>query len=107
MAELRGGALTPGVAADDGAMMTRTVAITVSVAAAYLLLVAGLMAWCRYRRLRRKQQYLRTSAEGTSVLRELGMNGVGGGGSMVLVWFICCTCFVTSQLVIPVQSLNT
>ncbi|KAF0304392.1 Inactive tyrosine-protein kinase 7 [Amphibalanus amphitrite] len=68
VAELRGGAVTPGVAADDGAMMTRTVAITVSVAAAYLLLVAGLMVWCRYRRLRRKQQYLRTSAEGTSVL---------------------------------------
>ena len=61
--------MTPGVAADAGGMMTRTVLITVSAAAAYLVLVAGLMAWCRYRRIRRKQQYLRTAAEGTSVLR--------------------------------------
>ncbi|XP_037072794.1 tyrosine-protein kinase-like otk [Pollicipes pollicipes] len=67
-AELSGGALTPGLASDDGAIMTRTVVITVSAAAAYLLLVAGLMLWCRYRRIKRKQQYLRTSTEGTSVL---------------------------------------
>ncbi|XP_037080569.1 inactive tyrosine-protein kinase 7-like [Pollicipes pollicipes] len=67
-AELTGRLLTPGLAADDDAMMTRTVAITVSAAAAYLLLVAGLMVWCRYRRIQRKQLYLRASAEGTSVL---------------------------------------
>ena len=65
--------MTPGVATDDGGMMTRTVLITVSAAAAYLVLVAGLMAWCRYRRIKRKQQYLRTAAEGTSVLREFGV----------------------------------
>ena len=69
--------MTPGLATDAGGMMTRTVLITVSAAAAYLVLVAGLMAWCRYRRIRRKQQYLRTAAEGTSVLRQ-SPGGVAG-----------------------------
>ncbi|XP_043202540.1 inactive tyrosine-protein kinase 7-like [Amphibalanus amphitrite] len=75
-------AMTPGVASDDGGLMTRTVLITVSAAAAYLVLVAGLMAWCRYRRIKRKQQYLRTAAEGTSVLLDKtdGGGSSGGGG---------------------------
>lgn len=42
----------------DGSMMTRTVSITLSAAAAYMVLVIGLMAWCRYRRRKRKQAYL-------------------------------------------------
>ncbi|KAK0085469.1 hypothetical protein PV325_005080 [Microctonus aethiopoides] len=41
----------------DGSMMTKTVTITLSVAAAYMVLVFGLMVYCRYQRRRRKQQY--------------------------------------------------
>jgi hypothetical protein len=53
----------------DGSMMTKTVTITLSAAAAYMLLVVGLMVWCRYRRLRRKQAYLQSgAAEGTNSL---------------------------------------
>ncbi|XP_043278777.1 inactive tyrosine-protein kinase 7-like isoform X2 [Venturia canescens] len=47
----------------DGSMMTKTVTITLSVAAAYMVLVVGLMLYCRYRRRRRKQQYLQEQAE--------------------------------------------
>lgn len=43
---------------NDGSMMTKTVSITLSAAAAYMVLVIGLMAWCRYRRRKRKQAYL-------------------------------------------------
>lgn len=40
--------------ADDGFMITRAVLITMSVAFAYIILVVGLMLWCRYRRQARK-----------------------------------------------------
>ncbi|KAG8225401.1 hypothetical protein J437_LFUL004601 [Ladona fulva] len=56
----------------DGSMMTKTVTITLSAAAAYMLLVVGLMFWCRYRRLRRKQAY--AQANGAA-----GADGTGGG----------------------------
>lgn len=49
---------------EDGAMMTKTVMITLSAAAAYMVLVIGLMLYCRHRRRRRKQQYLQEQAEG-------------------------------------------
>lgn len=50
-------------------MMTKTVVITLGAAAAYMFLVIGLMVWCRYRRRRRKQNYLaQETAEGTSAL---------------------------------------
>lgn len=34
--------------------MTKTVAITLGAAGVYIVLVVGLMMWCRYRRARRK-----------------------------------------------------
>ena len=46
---------------DDGNLMTRTVSITLSVATGYMLLVIGLMVWCRYRQLQRKQAHLAES----------------------------------------------
>lgn len=46
-----------GLESEDS-MMTKTITITLSAAAAYMSLVIGLMAWCRYRRHRRKQAYL-------------------------------------------------
>ena len=46
---------------DNTNVMTRTVSITLSVAAGYMLLVIGLMLWCRYRQLKRKQAYLAES----------------------------------------------
>lgn len=39
---------------NDGFMITRAVLITMSVAFAYIILVVGLMLWCRYRRQARK-----------------------------------------------------
>uniref|UniRef100_A0A1A9WQZ8 Tyrosine-protein kinase-like otk n=1 Tax=Glossina brevipalpis TaxID=37001 RepID=A0A1A9WQZ8_9MUSC len=38
----------------DGLLITRAVLITMSVALAYIILVVGLMIWCRYRRQARK-----------------------------------------------------
>jgi len=51
-------------ATDDGTMMTKTVTITLSTAAGYMVLVIGPMLYCRYRRRRRKQQYLQEQTEG-------------------------------------------
>lgn len=45
-----GGGEEPG----DGFMITRAVLITMSVAFAYIILVVGLMLWCRFRRQARK-----------------------------------------------------
>ncbi|GLV45808.1 off-track [Carabus blaptoides fortunei] len=39
---------------NEGAMITKAVLITMSVAGAYMILVIGLMVWCRYRRKARK-----------------------------------------------------
>ncbi|XP_059479817.1 inactive tyrosine-protein kinase 7-like [Neocloeon triangulifer] len=62
-------------AEDEGAVMTRTVTITLSAAAAYMLLVVGLMVWCRYRRLRRKQSYLQSGATPEGTLLTKAENG--------------------------------
>lgn len=50
---------------DLDSSLPRTMAITLSIAAAYLLLVFGLMAWCRARRKKRKQIYLTQEANAT------------------------------------------
>ncbi|XP_046400427.1 inactive tyrosine-protein kinase 7-like [Ischnura elegans] len=74
----------------DGSMMTKTVTITLSAAAAYMLLVVGLMFWCRYRRLRRKQAYAQANGaadgdgtgggvDGASALLTKAENGDAGG----------------------------
>jgi len=53
----------------DGSMMTKTFTITLSIAGSYMMLVVGLMIWCRHRRKRRKQAYLNANgAEGTDTL---------------------------------------
>ncbi|XP_014204264.1 inactive tyrosine-protein kinase 7-like [Copidosoma floridanum] len=49
---------------DDGSMMTKTVIITLGVATAYMMLVIGLMLYCRYRRRRRKQRDLQEQVDG-------------------------------------------
>ncbi|XP_075214156.1 inactive tyrosine-protein kinase 7-like [Lycorma delicatula] len=77
----------------EDSMMTKTITITLSAAAAYMTLVIGLMAWCRYRRHRRKQAYLEANptsplgeATGLSLLgakgdaATVGNCGNGGGG---------------------------
>lgn len=51
-------------AVEDGTMMTKTVIITLGAAAAYMILVVGLMLYCRYRRRRRKQRYLQEQTDG-------------------------------------------
>ncbi|CAG0905587.1 unnamed protein product, partial [Darwinula stevensoni] len=45
-------------------MMTKTVSITLGAAGAYILLVLGLMVWCRCRRIKRKQAYLQVAQHG-------------------------------------------
>jgi hypothetical protein len=53
----------------DGSMMTKTFTITLSIAGSYMMLVVGLMIWCRHKRKRRKQAYLNANgAEGTDTL---------------------------------------
>ncbi|RZF35776.1 hypothetical protein LSTR_LSTR012074 [Laodelphax striatellus] len=67
----------------EGSMMTKTVTITLSAAAAYMVLVIGLMAWCRYRRHKRKQAYL--EANPTSPVGEatgLSLLGKGDGNGI-------------------------
>lgn len=46
--------LAPGADAEEGSTVTKAVLITMSVAGAYIVLVIGLMIWCRYRRRSRK-----------------------------------------------------
>uniref|UniRef100_A0A8D9F466 Inactive tyrosine-protein kinase 7 n=1 Tax=Cacopsylla melanoneura TaxID=428564 RepID=A0A8D9F466_9HEMI len=48
----------------DPSSLPRTMAITLSIAAGYLLLVFGLMAWCRARRRKRKLIYLQEANNG-------------------------------------------
>lgn len=51
---------------EDENVMTKTVTITLGASAAYMILVIGLMVWCRYRRAKRKALYLQqAAAEGT------------------------------------------
>lgn len=49
---------------DDGSMMTKTVIVTLGAATAYMVLVIGLMLYCRFRRRRRKQRHLQEQNEG-------------------------------------------
>ncbi|XP_052873435.1 tyrosine-protein kinase-like otk [Anopheles cruzii] len=48
------GVAMPEESAEDGFLITRAVLITMSVAFAYIILVVGLMIWCRHRRAARK-----------------------------------------------------
>ncbi|XP_049539367.1 tyrosine-protein kinase-like otk [Anopheles darlingi] len=48
------GMALPEESAEDGFLITRAVLITMSVAFAYIILVVGLMIWCRHRRAARK-----------------------------------------------------
>ncbi|XP_061509082.1 tyrosine-protein kinase-like otk [Anopheles gambiae] len=48
------GMVMPEESAEDGFLITRAVLITMSVAFAYIILVVGLMIWCRHRRAARK-----------------------------------------------------
>ncbi|XP_039280486.1 LOW QUALITY PROTEIN: inactive tyrosine-protein kinase 7 [Nilaparvata lugens] len=63
----------------DGSMMTKTVTITLSAAAAYMLLVIGLMAWCRYRRHKRKQAYLEANPTSPSQPEATALSLLGKG----------------------------
>ncbi|XP_017839237.1 tyrosine-protein kinase-like otk [Drosophila busckii] len=49
--------------AGDGFLVTRAVLITMTVALAYIVLVVGLMLWCRYRRQARKARLNELSAK--------------------------------------------
>lgn len=44
----------PGEGENEDGTVTKALLITMSVAAAYIFLVVGLMVWCRYRRKSRK-----------------------------------------------------
>ncbi|XP_021932261.1 inactive tyrosine-protein kinase 7-like isoform X2 [Zootermopsis nevadensis] len=59
----------------DSSMMTKTFTITLSIAGSYMMLVVGLMIWCRHKRKRRKQAYL--NANGAEVTK--AENGEAGG----------------------------
>ncbi|XP_069698468.1 inactive tyrosine-protein kinase 7 isoform X2 [Periplaneta americana] len=59
----------------DGSMMTKTFTITLSIAGSYMMLVVGLMIWCRHRRRRRKQAYL--NANGAEVTKAENGEAVG------------------------------
>ncbi|KAF5296174.1 hypothetical protein FQA39_LY12628 [Lamprigera yunnana] len=50
----REGGYRPNGAENEDSTVTKAVLITMSVAAAYIILVIGLMIWCRYRRRSRK-----------------------------------------------------
>uniref|UniRef100_A0A1B0AGA3 Tyrosine-protein kinase-like otk n=1 Tax=Glossina pallidipes TaxID=7398 RepID=A0A1B0AGA3_GLOPL len=54
----------------DGLLITRAVLITMSVALAYIVLVVGLMIWCRYRRQARKARLNEANRENPEVGEE-------------------------------------
>lgn len=51
----------------EGDTVGRTVVITLGAACAYILLVIILMAWCRYRRRRKKQSYMDANMDNPNV----------------------------------------
>ncbi|SPP75635.1 tyrosine-protein kinase-like otk [Drosophila guanche] len=62
-----GDGFAPEETGGDGFLVTRAVLITMTVALAYIVLVVGLMLWCRYRRQARKAR-----------LNELSIKEAGG-----------------------------
>uniref|UniRef100_A0A182JFE0 Tyrosine-protein kinase-like otk n=1 Tax=Anopheles atroparvus TaxID=41427 RepID=A0A182JFE0_ANOAO len=67
------GIAMPEESPEDGFLITRAVLITMSVAFAYIILVVGLMVWCRHRRAARKARLNHGSAKEN-----------GGGGDVDL-----------------------
>lgn len=67
------GLVTAEETAGDGFLVTRAVLITMTVALAYIVLVVGLMLWCRYRRQARKARLNEMS------IKEAGGDQVDGG----------------------------
>lgn len=57
----------PEETTEDGFLITRAVLITMSVAFAYIILVVGLMLWCRHRRAARKARLNMSSKENGDV----------------------------------------
>lgn len=57
----------PEESSEDGFLITRAVLITMSVAFAYIILVVGLMLWCRHRRAARKARLNMSSKENGDV----------------------------------------
>ena len=51
----------PNVVPVPAQVMTRTIAIAVGCAAAYIILVVGLMLWCRQRRRRNRRKMMNSS----------------------------------------------
>lgn len=50
--------MMPGESTEEGSIITRAVLITMTVAFAYIVLVVGLMLWCRHRRSARKARLI-------------------------------------------------
>ncbi|XP_060519446.1 tyrosine-protein kinase-like otk [Cylas formicarius] len=70
---------------DGDSTVTKAVLITMSVAGAYIILVIGLMVWCRYRRRSRKLPIADTKLENGDMehgeIKTGGENGTGPGPS--------------------------
>ncbi|GAB6021777.1 hypothetical protein CHUAL_004354 [Chamberlinius hualienensis] len=64
-------------------MMTKTVTITLGSAVAYMILVIGLMVWCKYKRARKKALYLQqANAEGILLNKTENGDAVHEGGEL-------------------------
>ncbi|KAL5286715.1 PTK7 family protein [Megaselia abdita] len=61
----------------DGTIITRAVLITMTIALAYIVLVVGLMIWCRYRRQAKKARLAEISKD-----LEIGSNGKVTNGEL-------------------------
>ncbi|XP_055382342.1 tyrosine-protein kinase-like otk [Condylostylus longicornis] len=62
----------------DGIRITRAVLITMSIAFAYIVLVVGLMLWCRYRRQARKARLNAANKDNVEIGVTDGPNGKNG-----------------------------
>ena len=51
----------------DSDTVGKTVIITLGASCAYILSVVFLMAWCRYRRKKKKQAFINANKEGTEI----------------------------------------
>ncbi|KAL3284491.1 hypothetical protein HHI36_018652 [Cryptolaemus montrouzieri] len=69
------------VLSSDDTTVTKAVLITMSVAAAYIILVVGLMVWCRYRRKSRKTPITEGKAENGNVEHTELIEDVDSGSS--------------------------
>lgn len=93
----------PGVGDPGENTMAKTVTITLGAAAIYMMLVMGLMIWCRFRRARRKAMLLlQVTSEG-----DFNTSTNAFSWSSYLEENISCNIFRNNQSILSLERYNS